>query len=105
MGNWGSFYLAVTASVLAALPLHTAAAGEFPDKPALLQLDAPVLAREELAAENLHGLGLPAPDLFSGPVDMSVVLWDELKPGHPAPPSQQPASIGQGRTVVNGSVR
>jgi len=75
------------------------------EQTALLRLDGPKVDVKVLAQENLHGQGLPAQGLFSGPVQFGVILWDEVKPGQAPPPSQLQNPTGQGQSNVNGSIR
>ena len=105
MAKWAVSLAAITVAALALATAQKAAAGDISKEPPLLRLDGPTVDIKALAEENLHGLGLPVQGLFSTPLQFGVILWDEVKPGQPAPPSPQPSSFGQGQSNLNGSIR
>jgi len=105
MARWESVSIVAAAIALAVLPVQRVSAEEIAEQTALLRLDGPKVDVKVLAQENLHGQGLPAQGLFSGPVQFGVILWDEVKPGQAPPPSQLQNPTGQGQSNVNGSIR
>jgi hypothetical protein len=105
MARWESVSIVATAIALVVLPVPGVLADEIAEQTVLLRLDGPKVDIKVLAQESLHGQGLPAQGIFSGPVQFGVILWDEVKPGQPPPPSQPQNSTGQGRSNLNGTLR
>ena len=71
----------------------------------LLLPDLRPLDAAALDAENLHGLGLPAPALRGQLNDFGVILWDESNPRRPSTPTSPHTPTGQGSSTVSSSAR